>query len=174
MCDFHSVAVRRDGAIAHDPSNSHSAAVSKAGWIENNRPGGKARFVELEYDGKMPIDDIRDIIVSDTCGDELTDAQAKAGAVHYSELHQCLAGGVVLPRFEAVEYADVRREVANRTRDRDTLVKLAGDADAYVRGCVAQNSATPADTLVKLAGDADAYVRGEAKANPKYQSVKSS
>lgn len=48
MCDFNAIVVRRDGAIAHTKENSHSGAVAKAGWTENDSTFKKKRFVECE------------------------------------------------------------------------------------------------------------------------------
>ena len=50
MCDFHSIVVRADGAEAHVFGNSHSTAVEKAGWMENE-PHKRKRFVEVEWNG---------------------------------------------------------------------------------------------------------------------------
>ena len=41
MCDFHSICVRTDGAIAHLPSNSHSGAVEAAKWRETRNRNHK-------------------------------------------------------------------------------------------------------------------------------------
>ena len=54
MCDFHSIAVRKDGAVAHIMQNSHSGAVEAAGWRENDQMADLRGpyFVEAEWSGK--------------------------------------------------------------------------------------------------------------------------
>jgi hypothetical protein len=51
MCDFLSIVVRRDGAVAHVPQNSHSGAVQAAGWRENDQMADMRGpfFVEAEW-----------------------------------------------------------------------------------------------------------------------------
>ena len=51
MCDFHSICVRVDGAIAHVAKNSHSEAVEAAGWKEN-KDHLPPVFVEAEWNGE--------------------------------------------------------------------------------------------------------------------------
>ena len=54
MCDFLSICVRKDGAVAHIPKNSHSGAIAHYGWRENDQMAdmrGKF-FVEAEWNGQ--------------------------------------------------------------------------------------------------------------------------
>jgi hypothetical protein len=54
MCEKYSFVVRVDGAIAHVPENSHSAAVEADGWTENDQMASMRgpRFVEAEWNGQ--------------------------------------------------------------------------------------------------------------------------
>jgi len=59
MCDFLSICVRRDGAIAHIPGNSHSGTVAHYKWSENDQTAelrDQMRFVEVEWncEGEFP------------------------------------------------------------------------------------------------------------------------
>ena len=116
MCDFHSICVRRDGAIAHLASNSHSEAVKQAGWRENDEMAdlrGKF-FVEAEWNGDGTFPDVNKI----TRG-EANERQRKVIEAHYSALSALLAdpaanaermlfdGGI----FAGDQYADIRWRV---------------------------------------------------------------
>ena len=88
MCDFHSIVVRRDGAKAHVASNSHSGAVSAAGWRENGQMAdmrGKY-FVECEWNGTGPYPGADTI----TRG-VINEKQCKAIDIHYEALARFMA-----------------------------------------------------------------------------------
>jgi hypothetical protein len=136
MCDFHSIAVRRDGAVAHIPGNSHSGAVKAAGWTENDSVSemrGVPRFNEAEWngDGKFPgVDSI-----TRGCS-SLTEKQRSVIEGHYTALASLLSNpeehaermlfgsGI----FAGDEYADIRWRVLIHPscpkRVADKLVKL--------------------------------------------------
>ncbi|HWA28088.1 MAG TPA: hypothetical protein VG734_20725, partial [Lacunisphaera sp.] len=109
MCDFHSVVVRANGALAHVAENSHSTAVSKAGWRENE-PLKRPVFVEAEWDGLGEYPGAEKICrVPD--GEKLTDAQRSAVDSHYRALALMLKqkspSAAVRAKFAAPEFADV-------------------------------------------------------------------
>jgi hypothetical protein len=146
MCYFHSVIVRKDGVIAHEPGNSHSAAAEKFGWRENT--DGVKCFWEAEWDcrGQMPDNLVR--------GDDPPDIVLTVARKHYEKLCTTLATGNILCPFDLDEYCDVRIELASRDIAPAILEKLAGDANNSVRCYVARNVKAPAKALEKLAGDA--------------------
>ena len=83
MCDFHSIVVRRDGAVAHVASNSHSEAVNAAGWRENDSMADKRGpfFVECEWNGQGVFPGVDKI----TRG-EFNEKQRKVIELHYGNL----------------------------------------------------------------------------------------
>ena len=92
MCNFHSICVRRDGVIAHLPSNSHSDIIQKYGWTENDQIStlrGKPRFVECEWDGLGPIPPWDDLARFEN-DDHWTKAQHDAAIAHYTMLQRAL------------------------------------------------------------------------------------
>ena len=113
MCDFHSICVRLDGAIAHVMSNSHSQAVKEAGWIENDAKSDN-RFVEAEWDGQgNPPTNWMSLIRG-----EPNERQIAAVKAHYTDLHITLLTGKISARFTGVSYADVRWRVAGNLNRR--------------------------------------------------------
>lgn len=117
MCDFHSIVVRRDGAIAHLPSNSHSGAVEAAKWTENDRISemrGVPRFVEAEWDGDGAFPGAAKVARG-----ELTETQRKVIESHYEALAKLLSDpGEHAERmlfgdgiFADDKYADIRWRV---------------------------------------------------------------
>ena len=118
MCDFHSIVVRRDGAIAHLPANSHSGAVAASGWTENDTMSemrGVPRFNEVEWDGDGPFPGVEKI----TRGSSLTPKQHSAIENHYSALAFLLADPAAHADrmlfgtgiFSDDKYADIRWRV---------------------------------------------------------------
>jgi hypothetical protein len=108
ICDFHSIVVRRDGAIAHVLNNSHSGAVKSAGWTENDTISlhGKARFIECEWDGRGEFPGF-DNIKKSHCTD-WTKAQQTAVESHYSKLASYLNGDDKHAKyFSSDHYLDV-------------------------------------------------------------------
>lgn len=109
MCDFHSCVIRADGALAHVAGNSHSIAVQKAGWAENE-PHKRPRFVEAEWDGigKYPGADIICRVPED---EELTAKQRATCDRHYKALADVMNNAepskISLARFEGPEFSDV-------------------------------------------------------------------
>ena len=107
MCDFHSICVRADGAVAHVPSNSHSEAVRHAKWRENE-PNREPFFVEAEGTTSAPA--IRG---------KANEKQQKVIATHYENLGKLLsdpathAERMLFGRgfFAAPRYADIRWRV---------------------------------------------------------------
>lgn len=61
---------------------------------------------------------------------------------------------------------EVRRTLARCISHRELLLRLAGDADMYVRWAVAEHHNTPPDSLAALAGDGDETVRQAVAAHP--------
>ena len=116
MCDFHSIIVRRDGAIGHVAKNSHSGAVDAAGWRENDQMADLREpfFVEAEWNCEGPFPGASKItrgtpnakqlqVVKDhyTALVELLEDPAKHGEKY------CTGSG----RFAGNEWADVRWKV---------------------------------------------------------------
>jgi hypothetical protein len=122
MCDFHSIVVRADGAVAHVAENSHSTAVSKAGWRENE-PLKRPVFIEAEWDGIGEYPGVDEICrVPD--GEKMTPVQRKAVDGHYRALAAILQGKPSkAARFAEPEYADV---VCQANIQRPEVPKLLG------------------------------------------------
>jgi hypothetical protein len=148
MCDFHSIVVRRDGAIAHIPQNSHSGAVGAAGWRENDQMADMrgAFFVEAEWGGVGRFPGVEEITYS-FGGGSLAEKQAKVIEAHYENLSKLLAdpaahAGRMLfdgGYFSGDEYADVRWRVLHlpntpwRIVERLVKSKLHADAQMPIR-----------------------------------------
>jgi hypothetical protein len=134
MCDFHSIVVRRDGVIAHIPSNSHSGAVKEAGWTENDQMAemrDQMRFVEVEWSGQGDFPGAVQISRG-----TINDKQARVIESHYTALAKLLSapeehaermlfdGGI----FDGDQFADLRWKVLIHDkcprRVADRLVKL--------------------------------------------------
>ena len=106
MCDFHSIVVRVDGAIAHVPSNSHSEAVKHAGWTENG-PNKRPRFIECEWGGEGEYPGAEKISRKQD-GEELTNKQVKAIDAHYQRLAKAMSGDEdAIKSFVDPLYSDV-------------------------------------------------------------------
>ncbi len=121
MCDFHSIIVRRDGAIGHVAKNSHSGAVEAAGWRENDQMADLREpfFVEAEWNCEGPFPGASKItrgtpnakqlqVVKDhyTALVELLEDPAKHGEKY------CTGSG----RFASDEWADVRWKVLSHPK----------------------------------------------------------
>ena len=91
MCEFLSINVRTDGAISHVASNSHSAAVQAAGWLENT--DGKHVYDSFEWDGIGEFDLAR-ICHDGAEPDRLTDAQIVSVKRIYGALQKVIAGNI--------------------------------------------------------------------------------
>ena len=111
MCDFHSICVRSDGAIAHIPTNSHSEAVDALKWRENQAL--REPFF-LEVEGTTATPEIR--------GGEPNEVQQKVIARHYGALalvlaeplkHRDMLMGAGI--FSGSEYLDIRVKAAEKT-----------------------------------------------------------
>ena len=93
MCDFHSIAVRKDGAIAHTADNSHSGAIAAFGWRENTDQ--QTFFVECEWDGGGDYNLER--VVSLRNGltlEDLTNKQVRSINRHYKALANVMSGDI--------------------------------------------------------------------------------
>ena len=155
MCDFHSIAIRYDGAIAHVKENSHSAAVLAAGWQENTPE--RQIFWEAEWHGQG---DFPSTLVQARVGAEPPAKVLRVAEAHYRDLAETLRTGVIHKRFESMAYADVRLNVAsNPATQPETLAQLATDVNPNVRCNVARNPATPPAILAQLATDVNPNVR---------------
>lgn len=110
MCDFHSVCIRVDGALAHVKDNSHSGAVKAAGWVEN-QPHKRPVFVEAEWDGDGEYPGA-DKICRIQEGEKLTAKQRETCDRHYKALADVLNSpepkAASLARFKAPEFSDVK------------------------------------------------------------------
>jgi len=84
MCNFHSCIIRRDGALAHVASNSHSEAAADCGWREN-KPNERPFFVEAEWDGQGIYPGAEKICRIPE-GEELTAPQRRKIDSHYQAL----------------------------------------------------------------------------------------
>lgn len=133
MSTFHSICVRVDGAIAHHPSNSHSAIIKEAGWTENDSVHKGKRFVECEWNGEGAYPGAEKI--SRTEGDELTAKQIKAVDLHYGNLALALKGDLdALAYFDKTKYLDVYNQVLElreKRRNRKRSVCVAGKKDTW-------------------------------------------
>ena len=165
MCDFHSVIVRKDGAIAHVKTNSHSEAVQAANWRENDQMADLrgAFFVEAEWNGEGSLPDVQLI----SRGAPLNEKQRKALETHYGALAKLLAnpadhaermlldGGI----FAADEYADIRWRVLNLENLPAAIAsRIVKESTIYADNQKAVKSFNP--SIVKLEGNlaiADGY-----------------
>lgn len=94
MCDYHSICVRRDGAVAHVPNNSHSQAIRVAGWSEEQHAKVEPQWVECEWpknrldDGGGPVE-VEDVVNfrNGMTITDLTEKQFKAIERHYRAIH---------------------------------------------------------------------------------------
>ena len=169
MCDYHSACFRVDGAVAHDPSNSHSTIIRNAGWRENDSQF-QCRFVECEWHGHSEYPGASAVVSSGARDTTLNDNQVRAINRHYLRLqdahanpgHHLFGDGY----FSGANYADVRSQVAGlRTTPHDVLGRLASDDEERVRRTVVKNKECPPHILMKLASDADAGIRQEVAEN---------
>ena len=161
MCDFHSIVIRRDGAIAHVPGNSHSKAVAKAGWTENTHDPKlvSPRFYEWEWDGEGDIPPVRQLLKNVDI-DTVPERVVQVAQRHAEALKRVLTTGVIESPFDQDEYSDVRGLVAQNTATpTESLAALSTDSSTDVRSGVAQNTATPTESLAALAKDSSADVR---------------
>jgi hypothetical protein len=111
MCDFHSIAIRADGAIAHIPENSHSGAVKAAGWAENS-PHKRPVFIEAEWNGRGEYPGA-DKICRVPDGEKLTAKQREVCDRHYKHLAAIMCGKptkAAVVYFDRPEYSDVALE----------------------------------------------------------------
>jgi hypothetical protein len=139
MCDFHSIVVRRDGAIAHIPGNSHSGAVEASGWRENDQMSDfrGAYFVEAEWDGKGDFPGVDKITRGET-----NEKQRKKIADHYTALaklladpathaeRMCLGRGI----FAKPEYGDIRWKVMSDPRTPAEVVAKIASTPLFADG----------------------------------------
>ena len=110
MCDFHSIVVRRDGVIAHEPGNSHSKAVELFKWTENDSVHKQKRFVECEWNGIG--DFVLENVVKNDDISTLTQHQVSSITSHYTSLMNALKGKeVALDYFSEPQYSDVLNKV---------------------------------------------------------------
>ena len=148
MCDFHSIVVRKDGAIAHTADNSHSGAIAAFGWRENTDQ--QTFFVECEWDG---IDGEYSLkrVVSLRNGltlEDLTNKQVRSINRHYKALANVMSGDItaILPGglLHGVVYWDVyvaaRRcakvSLEDLERIQKELLTVTGGDEATVTGGV--------------------------------------
>ena len=146
MCDFHSIVVRKDGAIAHTADNSHSGAIAAFGWRENTDQ--QTFFVECEWDG---IDGEYSLkrVVSLRNGltlEDLTNKQVRSINRHYKALANVMSGDItaILPGglLHGVVYWDVylaaRRcakvSLEDLERIQKELLTVTGGDEATVTG----------------------------------------
>lgn len=139
MCDFHSIAIRIDGAIAHVPENSHAQAVEAAGWVENT--DFRTRFWEWEWDGRGQIPPVEKLLR----GEGYLEKVVKLALRHARNLQRALnePGWGLFDRgyFSEVRYVDVRYEVAkNPNCPAHVLEKLSECFNWVVRLAVAKKS----------------------------------
>ncbi len=140
MCDFHSICVRRDGAIAHIPENSHSGAIEKLGWRENDQIAAVRGpfFVEAEWScqGEFPgVDRI-------TRGSSLNEKQRKVIENHYTNLAKLLADPAAHAErmlfnrgfFSGEEYADIRWKILIHTECPKRVADKLAETSLYAMG----------------------------------------
>ena len=107
MCDFHSTVWRllgQDAQCAHDSQNSHSEAVQKAGW-RDNEPNRKINLFEAEWNGEgdLPSDE-KLVRNSGECPEKLMIAIRR----HYLRLQKFIQSGKEWKHFADIEkWADV-------------------------------------------------------------------
>ena len=143
MCDFHSIAVRRDGAIAHIPGNSHSGAVEAAGWRENGTGASQFRepfFVEAEWSGEGEFPGVDRITRN---ASTMNEKQRQKISDHYKALaklladpaehaeRMCLGRGI----FAAPEYSDIRWKIFVDARTPEDVVAKLALTSLYAAGC---------------------------------------
>ena len=132
MCDFLSIAVRADGAVAKTAGNSHSGAVKAAGWRENDQMAdlrGKY-FVEVEWncEGDYPgADKISRGEINEKQRkviDGIYDGAAKLLADPAKNAERMLFGAGI---FAGDEYADLRwKTLINPKCPKRVATKLVG------------------------------------------------
>ena len=158
MCDRFSIIVRRDGAIYHDPSNSHSGMVERAGWTENGVNAslrGKAAFIEMEWNGVGAMPTWGDEKFTRLNGGDYTKAQQDAGETFYRRLKSYLDGeDTYADYFNDPLYLDVKLKRAMGIKGALRMEVDATGAATYVGiyNCPALTEvpAFPAATYVRI------------------------
>jgi hypothetical protein len=166
MCDFHSICIRLDGAIAHVSGNSHSQAVTAAGWRENDQPveTGVQRFWEWEWNGRGEIPPIERLLKNYSA--ETPQRVVDVATLHAKKLSDALKSGIIAPPFDQPEYSDVRLKIVeDGNAPPATWALLAKDDNSDVRYYAASNTSTPPDSLALLAKDDNSGVRSSAARN---------
>ncbi|MDB6027545.1 MAG: hypothetical protein JWM68_3768 [Verrucomicrobiales bacterium] len=108
MCDFHSTAWRLLGQeiqMAHDPNNSHSDMIDKAGW-RVNQPHRPIVIFEAEWSGDGDVPSNGSLIRnSGECPEKLVAAIRR----HYEKLKEAISEGKHLGTYfqEFEKYSDV-------------------------------------------------------------------
>jgi hypothetical protein len=161
MSNFHSIVVRVDGAIAHIPGNSHSGAVEKAGWAENDSTFKKQRFVEVEWNGEGEYPGAEKIARFDK-ENGLTQKQVEAIDRHYGFLNRALKGDSdAVEYFLGPDYSDVLDVIWSKNEATPELIsKLFCNTDRIKKKVVRiqevapkENSASGNSSQLAASGD---------------------
>jgi hypothetical protein len=151
MCDFHSIAVRRDGAIAHVHGNSHSGAVHHAGWREN-QPNREPFFVEAEWNGNGEYPGAEKITRNHSKEFPLTVAQTKAIDRHYQALASVLIAthptAEEIAKWNKPEFADVMERICAKIEKLPEIEGAKWHGNLYVR----QGGTLTAPALTEITG----------------------
>ncbi len=140
MPNFHAIAVRRDGAIAHSPTNYHTESIRLAGWRENDQMADYRGpfFVECRWfpAGQFPG---AEAVIVDRQSD-INERQRRSIENHYRNLEKlfddpgkhgdrmCFDGGY----FSDVEkYGDVRWELLVHSRCPNSLANRLSNTPLY-------------------------------------------
>ena len=121
MCEFLSISVRKDGAIAHDTSNSHTTGVTNAKWRENT--DSRHVYDNFEWDGSGEFDLAR-ICHDGAKPEDLTDAQITSVKRIYGALQKVISGSItgIMPGgiLHGIEWWDVYLAALNSNKVSDT------------------------------------------------------
>ena len=159
MCDKYAIDVRKDGAVAHDSSNSHTAAAHNADWLENT--DYRNVYAKLQWDGEGEFD-LAKACHDDTRPEDLNDAQIRSATRVYTALKQAIngdmthfeAGGI----FAGPEWVDllVWASVKNGLTSVTLPQGLTTIGDWAFDGCTGLTSVTLPDSLTTI-GDCAFY-----------------
>lgn len=121
MCDFHSTCWRelgQDIQVTHVISNSHSEAIIKAGW-RDNEPNRKTVNFEAEWDGEGEMPENNNLIRNfEECSEKLANRIRE----HYIKLSEAITTGKWLDSY--FKDIDTWRDVWAKAIEKGVFVKL--------------------------------------------------
>ena len=185
MCDFHSTAWRllgQDIQCAHVAGNSHSTAITEAGW-RDNEPNRRTLIFEAEWDGIGEIPESSQLIRNNG---ECPERLEKAIREHYRRVKEAITTGKYLDSTfaDTKKFADVwNKAIANGV---SVEIPAVFHGDLYVYGSAKLDALTEVGGYLRVYGSAkldapaltkvggDLYVYGSAKLDaPKLKKARS-